>query len=86
MRSVQYVQRNMLKGKLNPINWHSILNFPGLTSRYSFLHSNSDVLRVMHCCRNEYHLHCFDKWIYTFATDSRPATHPTCPLCKATLK
>jgi len=40
-----------------------------------------DVLRVTHC-QHEFHLHCFDKWIYSFSTD-RPATHPTCPLCKA---
>mmetsp|Transcript_8347 Transcript_8347/g.18705 ORF Transcript_8347/g.18705 Transcript_8347/m.18705 type:complete len:355 (+) Transcript_8347:99-1163(+) len=45
-----------------------------------------DVLRVSHCCKNEFHLHCFDKWIYTFSTDSRPNTHPTCPLCKATIQ
>lgn len=44
-----------------------------------------DVLRVTHC-QHEFHLHCFDKWIYTFSTDSRPATHPTCPLCKAVVQ
>ncbi|KAL7544022.1 hypothetical protein ACHAXR_013474 [Thalassiosira sp. AJA248-18] len=47
-------------------------------------YAEGEVLRVTHC-RHEFHLHCFDKWIYTFATDSRP-THPTCPLCKATLQ
>lgn len=44
-----------------------------------------DVLRVTRC-QHEFHLHCFDKWIYTFSTDSRPATYPTCPLCKATVQ
>lgn len=44
-----------------------------------------DILRIPHC-QHEFHLHCFDKWIYTFSTDSRPATHPTCPLCKATIQ
>mmetsp|Transcript_13137 Transcript_13137/g.27894 ORF Transcript_13137/g.27894 Transcript_13137/m.27894 type:complete len:358 (-) Transcript_13137:256-1329(-) len=44
-----------------------------------------DILRVTHC-QHEFHLHCFDKWIYTFSTDSRPATHPTCPLCKSTIQ
>ncbi|KAL3797487.1 hypothetical protein ACHAW5_010096 [Stephanodiscus triporus] len=43
-----------------------------------------DILRVP-LCRHEFHLHCFDKWMYTFSTDSRPATYPTCPLCKATV-
>ncbi|KAL3811166.1 hypothetical protein ACHAXA_001381 [Cyclostephanos tholiformis] len=43
-----------------------------------------DILRVTRC-RHEFHLHCFDKWMYTFSTDTRPATHPTCPLCKATV-
>lgn len=43
-----------------------------------------DILRVTRC-QHEFHLHCFDKWIYSFSTNSRPATHPTCPLCKATV-
>lgn len=47
-------------------------------------YAEGDVLRITHC-KHEFHLHCFDKWIYTFATDSRPATHPTCPLCKAVI-
>lgn len=41
-----------------------------------------DVLRVTKC-QHEFHLHCFDKWIYTFATPSRPRTNPTCPFCKS---
>jgi len=44
-----------------------------------------DVMRVTHC-KHEFHLHCFDKWIYSYSTDSRPPTHPTCPLCKAEIK
>jgi len=41
-----------------------------------------DVLRVTKC-QHEFHLHCFDKWVYTFATPSRPRTNPTCPFCKS---
>ena len=41
-----------------------------------------DVLRVTKC-QHEFHLHCFDRWIYTFATPSRPRTNPTCPFCKS---
>jgi len=48
-------------------------------------YAEGDVLRVTHC-GHEFHLHCFDKWIYTFSTDSRPATHPTCPLCKGSIQ
>jgi len=48
-------------------------------------YAEGDVLRVSHC-QHEFHLHCFDKWMYTFSTNSRPATNPTCPLCKATIE
>ncbi|KAL9183444.1 hypothetical protein ACHAXT_004300 [Thalassiosira profunda] len=47
-------------------------------------YAEGEVLRVTHC-QHEFHLHCFDKWLYTFTTDSRHATHPTCPLCKAVI-
>lgn len=44
-----------------------------------------DALRVLPC-RHEYHLHCFDRWMYTFATDSRANAEPSCPLCKYKLR
>jgi hypothetical protein len=44
-----------------------------------------DALRVLPC-RHEYHLHCFDRWMYTFATDARANAEPSCPLCKYTLR
>lgn len=43
-----------------------------------------DILRIT-SCRHEFHLHCFDRWMYTYTTDSRWAAHPSCPLCKANI-
>lgn len=46
-----------------------------------------DALRIVPCCQNEFHLSCFDKWIYTFASSAaRGGTRPTCPMCKAELQ
>lgn len=88
MKNVPFVQKIMLKGELissflNLIvccccHKHPLTIF-GLHGKCS-----SDALRVLPC-QHEYHLHCFDRWVYTFATDSRPRTEPTCPLCKYTL-
>jgi len=46
---------------------------------------DGDALRVLPC-QHEYHLHCFDRWMYTFAADSRATTEPSCPLCKYKLR
>jgi hypothetical protein len=43
-----------------------------------------DILRIT-SCRHEFHLHCFDRWMYTYSTDSRWAAHPSCPLCKSNI-
>ncbi|KAL7472518.1 hypothetical protein ACHAXS_012875 [Conticribra weissflogii] len=48
-------------------------------------YEEGDPMRILHC-QHEFHLHCFDRWVYTFATESRPDTEPTCPLCKAELR
>ncbi|KAL3791724.1 hypothetical protein ACHAWO_000440 [Cyclotella atomus] len=40
-----------------------------------------DALRVLPC-RHEYHLHCFDRWVYTFETDARANAELSCPLCR----
>jgi len=43
-------------------------------------YAEGEPLRVLPC-QHEYHLHCFDRWMYTFATNAR-STVPSCPLCK----
>ena len=49
-------------------------------------YAEGDVMRVTHC-KHEFHLHCFDKWIYTFAdTQNSRYGIPTCPMCKTELK
>ena len=48
-------------------------------------YEEGDALRVLKC-QHEFHLHCFDRWVYTFATDSRRGNNkPSCPLCKTEL-
>mmetsp|Transcript_14544 Transcript_14544/g.31334 ORF Transcript_14544/g.31334 Transcript_14544/m.31334 type:complete len:355 (+) Transcript_14544:106-1170(+) len=47
-------------------------------------YAEGDALRVLPC-QHEFHLHCFDRWVYTFATETRADTEPSCPLCKASL-
>jgi len=48
-------------------------------------YQEGDALRVLKC-QHEFHLHCFDRWVYTFATDSRRGYNkPSCPLCKTKL-
>ena len=48
-------------------------------------YEDGDALRVLPC-QHEYHLHCFDRWMYTFATNSRSSAEPSCPLCKHKLR
>ena len=48
-------------------------------------YEEGDVLRVLPC-QHEYHLHCFDRWMYTFATNARSNAEPSCPLCKHKLR
>ncbi|KAL3790265.1 hypothetical protein ACHAWO_001340 [Cyclotella atomus] len=48
-------------------------------------YAEGDALRVLPC-QHEYHLHCFDRWVYTFATDARANAEPSCPLCKCKLR
>ncbi len=49
-------------------------------------YEEGDALRVLKC-QHEFHLHCFDRWVYTFAaSDSRRGNNkPSCPLCKTEL-
>mmetsp|Transcript_19503 Transcript_19503/g.31964 ORF Transcript_19503/g.31964 Transcript_19503/m.31964 type:complete len:366 (+) Transcript_19503:90-1187(+) len=48
-------------------------------------YEEGDALRVLKC-RHEFHLSCLDRWVYTFATDSRRGSNnPSCPLCKTEL-
>lgn len=44
-------------------------------------------LRILPGCCHELHVECFDKWVYTFATNVTKARQdPTCPLCKVGIK
>jgi hypothetical protein len=94
MTNVLCAPRSMPRGKFDERvhvciavvrSLHRVLYDFSCTKRYFvYLICIRDALRVLPC-QHEFHLHCFDRWVYTFATETRADTEPSCPLCKASL-